>query len=211
MPIRPPAPAKPQNLKKPAIAAAAAAASLYPTELNKDKIPTTTGSAGSAQPPATATGQPQVDGTPSPTKIDLPTVGPQGADSPFYVIPTDTTPKPPAPAPVAPAPTPITPSPAPAIKPPAPVIPAPAPAPIAPGPVATKPPAATVPSSTAAASGNETGTGSGSDTGYSSRDGDSIETRLRKNKYIKETAVQKLLNNFTKFIESSTKNKSKAK
>jgi len=237
MPIRPPAPEKPTSLRKPAAAAAAAAASLYPSELGKDKMPPATGSASTGGQPSNTNGQPQVDGTPSPSKIDLPTVGPQSPESPFYVLPPDKDKnKPPAPvaspaAPApAPAPTPVVPAPvAPAIKPSVPVAPTPAPAPVAPAikppapapapiaptpapaPVATKPSTATASPSTSAASGNETGTGSGSDTEYSSRDGDSIETRLRKNKYIKETAVQKLLNNFTKFIESSTKNKSKAK
>ena len=218
-----------KSLKRSLQGHAAIAAGLYLADKNKKSSdPGSAGGGGGAAgeksfqvdlddtiPPTDA--QPQVDGAPSPSKIELPTVGPQGPDSPFYVVPPDTTPKPPAPAPApspAPAPAPA-PTPAPTPKPPAPTpTPAPSPAPTpapTPAPV-PKPPAATDVKPTPNKDvGAGTGSGTGNAPGTGAGDGDSIETKLRKAGYIDETAVQKLLNDFTKFIESDTKNKSKVK
>jgi hypothetical protein len=181
-PIGPPA-SKPTSLKKPAAAVAAAAASLYPSKLGKDDMPTPTSSTGTNGQTSGATVQPQVDTTSSPVKIELPTVGAQGPDSPFYVVPPESTPTPSDTA----APTPSV---------------------------------TTTPQSAAASSGagSGTGTSAGSGTGSSTQlgtgtgsDDDSIETKLRKSKYINETVIEKLLNDFTKFVETTAKNKSKAK
>jgi len=231
-------------LKKSVAAHAAIGAALYPW--SKDKK-SDTGSAGGApggeqryevglyRPPIPPGGEqryevgldntiPPTD-TPSATKIDVPKVGPQSPESPFYVVPGDSketltapstvtpkppapTPKPPAPAP-APAPTPKPPAPAPAPaptpKPPAPTpAPAPAPAPKPPTPTDVKP-------TSGKDVGAGAGTGPGSAAGTGSNADDSVEQILRKQGYIKETVIEKLLNDFTKFVESSTKNKSKVK
>jgi hypothetical protein len=174
-------------------------------------------------------GQPQTTDTPSATEIDVPKVGPQGDESPFVVLPGDSketlpapstvTPKPPTPAP-APAPTP-----APAPKPPAPApAPTPAPKPPAPSPAPTPAPAPTpkppspkppTPTDVKPTPGKDVGAGAGTGTGNAPGTGsdadDSVEKILRKQGYVKETVIEKLLNNFTKFVESSTKNKSKVK
>ena len=228
-----------KSLKRSLQGHAAIAAGLYLADKNKQ--PSDPGSAGGGGgaageksfqvdlvdtiPPTDA--QPQTTATPSATEIDVPKVGPQGDESPFYVVPGDSketlpapstvTPTPPAPAPAlvptpatAPAPAPA-PTPAPTPKPPAPTptpapspAPTPAPVPKPPAPTDVKPtPGKDVGAGAGAGPGNAPGTGAG--------DGDSIETKLRKAGYIDETAVQKLLNDFTKFIESDTKNKSKVK
>jgi hypothetical protein len=177
---------KPTSLKKPAAAVAAAAASLYPSKLGKDDMPTPTSSAGTNGQTSSTTVQPQVDTTPSPVKIELPTVGAQGPDSPFYVVPPESTPKPSDTA--------------------------------APTPSATTTPQSAASSGSGAGSG--TGTSAGLGTGSSAQpgtgtgtgsDNDSIETKLRKQGYINETVIEKLLNDFTKFVETTAKNKSKAK
>ena len=233
-----------KSLKRSLQGHAAIAAGLYLAD--KNKKPSDPGSAGGGGgaageklfqvdlddtiPPTDA--QPQTTDTPSATEIDVPKVGPQGDESPFYVVPGDSketlpapstvTPKPPAPAPAptpkppapAPAPTPKPPTPAPTPKPPTPA-PAPAPAP-APSPAPTpapvpKPPAATDVKPTP---NKDVGAGAGSGTGNAAGTGsdadDSVEKILRKQGYVKETVIEKLLNDFTKFVESNTK-KSKAK
>ena len=211
---------------------AAIAAGLYLAD--KNKKPSDPGSAGGGGGAAGAKpvqvdfddtisptdGQPQTTDTPSATEIDVPKVGPQGDESPFYVVPGDSketlpapstvTPKPPAPAPApvptpAPAPKPPTPAPAPAPLPtPAPApAPTPAPVPKPPTPTDVKPtPNKDVGAGAGSGTGNAAGTGSDAD--------DSVEKILRKQGYVKETVIEKLLNDFTKFVESNTK-KSKAK
>lgn len=116
---------------------------------------------------------------PAETSIDLPKVGPQGAESPFYVLPGSSAETILEPAPKPPTPKPATPT---AVAAPKPAVPA---------------------SSSGAGTATKPGVGGG--------EGDSVETILQRQGYIKETAIEKLLNNFTKFIESTTKNKSKAK
>jgi hypothetical protein len=207
---------------------AAIAAGLYLAD--KNKKPTDPGSAGGGGAPGgeqrfevglddtipPTDGQPQTTDTPSATEIDVPTVGPQGDESPFVVLPGDSketlpapstvTPKPPAPAPtpaLAPAPAPKPPAPSPA--------PTPAPAPT-PKPPSPKPPTPTDVKPTPDKDvGAGTGTGTGNASGAGSDADDSVEKILRKQGYVKETVIEKLLNNFTKFVESSTKNKSKVK
>ena len=109
-----------KSLKRSLQGHAAIAAGLYLAD--KNKKPSDPGSAGGGGgaageklfqvdlddtiPPTDA--QPQTTDTPSATEIDVPKVGPQGDESPFYVVPGDSketlpapstvTPKPPAPA-----------------------------------------------------------------------------------------------------------------
>ena len=202
---------------------AAIAAGLYLADKNKKNPDPGSAGGGSTEPYEVELWRPdepsQTTDTPSATEIDLPKVGPQGDESPFYVVPGDSketlpapstvTPKPPTPAPTPNPPTPApspTPAPAPTPKPPTPApapAPIPAPVPKPPAPTDVKPtPSKDVGAGAGAGPGNAAGTGSGDD--------DSVEKILRKQGYVKETVIEKLLNDFTKFVESSTK-KSKAK
>ena len=208
-------------LKKSAALHGAIAAGLYPW--SKDKT-SGAGAAGGEQRyevelynpddhPDTAV-PPTTSDTAVPTTIDLPRVGPQGPDSPFYVLPGSSSEelppssaaKPtPAPAKPAPAPTPAPAKPAPT---PAPAKPAPAPAP-APTPAPAKPaPAPTPPTPAKPTATGTTGTATGNAAGAGSED-EQIERNLRRMGVIKETFSQRLLNDFINFVE--TKNKSKAK
>jgi hypothetical protein len=179
---------KPLSIKKPAAAAAAIGAGLYLAGGDKKPPPGGSVSTGTVGQSSAANGQPQVDGTSNTSKVEIPTVGPQGENSPFYVLPGDSEQTFPLSSPIAPN--------------------------SAPSSKQSAPKPSTSTSSAPAsgkAAGSGTGSGTGSGSGNGTGDGDSIETRLRKAGYIDETAVQKLLNDFTKFIESSTKNKSKVK
>ena len=129
--------------------------------------------------------------TAEPTTIDLPRVGPQGPDSPFYVVP-DKAPEAPEPAvaPAKPAPVPILITPA---------------KPTSPAPVASKPTPAKPTTDVTGSGGTTSGTATGG-TGFQKQN---IEQNLRDLGIIKETFSQRLLNDFINFVES--KNKSKAK